>query len=74
MPDTPGFTDPQEVVRARKKFVAIHRAKRRLMNRLADIDWEYDYLRPKLQKFENKVVTLGELPEPILVEDDTDTE
>lgn len=37
------------LTRAQKKFLAIERAKMRLRNRLADIDYELDVLMPALQ-------------------------
>lgn len=33
-----------------KKLVTIARAERRLKNRLADIDWEFDVLTPSLER------------------------
>jgi hypothetical protein len=72
MSDTPGMTDPAEVLRNRKKLVAIRRAERRLQNRIQDIDWEYDVLLPEVRAFEKKVVTVGKLPEAVLVKDAND--
>ena len=36
--------------RAQKKYLAIERAKRRLMHRLEDIDWELDELQPAAKR------------------------
>lgn len=36
--------------RAQKKLLAIRRAERRLLNRLADIDWEYDVLLKEIEQ------------------------
>lgn len=36
--------------RAQKKLLAIRRAERRLLNRLADIDWEYDVLSKEIEQ------------------------
>jgi hypothetical protein len=36
--------------RQEKKYIAIQRARRRLENRLADIDWELDVLLPQLKE------------------------
>ena len=69
MPDIPGTSDPDEVKRARSKYVAIRRAQRRLENRLADIDWEYDELRPGLRALEQRITVVGELPEFSVTED-----
>jgi hypothetical protein len=38
------------VSRAQKKFITIERAKRRLQNRLSDIDWELDVLTPQVEE------------------------
>lgn len=72
MSDIVGMSDPDEVLRQRKKFVATMRAVRRHENRMADIDWEFDVLRPKTREFEKKVVTLGELPTFALETNDDD--
>ena len=66
MPGIPGVSDPDEVHRARKKLIAIRRAERRLKTRLADIDWEYDNLRPELREFEQTMTVVGELPEFVI--------
>ena len=63
MPAITGSSDADEVKRARAKLLAIRRTERRLRNRLADIDWEYDVLKPELQEFESTITTVGELPE-----------
>jgi hypothetical protein len=62
MPDVPGFSDPDEVKRARSKFVTIMRYKWRLHQRLATIDWEADVLTPQLRAFEKTTTVVGELP------------
>ena len=55
--------------RNERKLLAIERARRRLENRLADIDWELDVLAPKvaslreLEKAEDVTVEAGEPPE-----------
>lgn len=64
-----GQNDPDEVHRARRKYLAIKRAERRLRNRLADIDWEYDTLKPGLEALERHIVTVAELPEFTVTED-----
>lgn len=65
-----GHNDADEVKRARAKYLAIRRAERRLQNRLADIDWEYEVLKPGLSALEQKITVLGELPEFSVVEND----
>ena len=40
--------------RAQKRYITIQRARRRLENRLADMDWELDELEPDVKQ-------LGEL-------------
>ena len=47
--------------KAKKKFVALKRAERRLQNRFNDIDWEYDVLRPAVKELEASA-TEGKLP------------
>ena len=69
MPDIVGTSDADEVKRARAKYLAIQRAKRRLENRLADIDWEYDVLKPGLAQLEKHITVVGELPRFEVVED-----
>jgi hypothetical protein len=70
MPDIVGTSDADEVKRARAKYLAIQRTKRRLENRLSDIDWEYDTLKPGLMALEKRITVLGELPTMEIVEDD----
>jgi hypothetical protein len=73
MPEIAGTSDSDEVKRARAKYLAIQRAKRRLENRLADIDFEFDVLKPGLQALEKRITVLGELPKFEVVDDeDTD--
>ena len=64
-----GQNDADEVKRARSKYLAIKRAERRLRNRLADIDWEYDTLKPGLLALEQHITVVGELPEFTVTED-----
>lgn len=64
-----GHTTPDEVKRARAKYLAIMRTKRRLENRLADIDWEYDTLKPGLEQLEQHITVVGELPEFTVTEE-----
>ena len=56
--------------KARKQYIAVKRAERRLINRLNDIEWEYDVLKPELERV-NEELTKGILPEFQLVEDTT---
>ena len=56
--------------KARKQYIAVKRAERRLVNRLNDIDWEYDVLKPELEHL-NEELTKGNIPEFQLVEDTT---
>jgi hypothetical protein len=72
MPSEIGNTDADEVKRARAKYLAIRRAQRRLENRLRDIDWEYNDLKPGLAALEQRISVLGELPSFSVVEDDGD--
>ena len=72
MPDIVGQGDSEEVKRARAKYLAIMRTKRRLENRLADIDYEFDVLKPGLQALEKRITVLGELPKFEIAEDDGD--
>lgn len=74
MPDIPGVSDPDEVKRTRAKYLAIKRTERRLRNRLADIDWEYEELRPGLRALEQRITVMGELPAFAFVEDEEPTE
>jgi len=59
-----------ELARAKKKYIAIKRAERRLKTRLEDIDWEYDVLLPSLSKLEIAASEQLELPEFIIVDED----
>lgn len=49
--------------RAQKKLLAIRRAERRLLNRLADIDWEYDVLLKEIERMKDleqtEVIEIG---------------
>lgn len=72
MPEVVGTSDADEVRRTRSKYLAIKRAERRLRNRLADIDWEFDTLKPGLIALEKRITVLGELPSFEFVEDDDD--
>jgi hypothetical protein len=71
MPEISSGGDADEVRKARAKFLAIKRTERRLMNRLADIDWEFDELKPQLAAFEQTTTIVGALPE-FTVEEDAD--
>lgn len=51
-----------ELARAKKKYLAIRRAERRLQNRIADIDWEFDVLIPEVEKLGLEIAKTGELP------------
>lgn len=51
-----------ELRKAKKKLLAVRRAERRLINRLADIEWEEEELLPEVEALE-KQVAQGELPE-----------
>jgi len=62
VPDIPGVSDPDAVKLARAKYLAIQRTKRRLENRLADLEWEYEVLRPGLLALEKRITIVGELP------------
>lgn len=70
-PEIAGTSDSEEVKRARAKYLAIMRTKRRLQNRLADIDYEYDVLKPGLQALEKRITVLGELPSFEIADDDS---
>jgi hypothetical protein len=70
VPEIAGQSDSEEVKRARAKYLAIMRTKRRLENRLADIDYEFDVLKPGLQALEKRITVLGELPKFEIAEDD----
>jgi hypothetical protein len=69
LPDIVGESDPDQVKRARAKYLAVKRAERRLRNRLDDIDWEYDTLKPGLRALEQHITVVGELPEFTITED-----
>lgn len=56
-----------EQSRNEKKLLAIERAKFRLKQRLEQIDWEYDYLRPQINEFKGKA-QLPELPSEVIVD------
>ena len=56
-----------EQSRNEKKLLAIERTKFRLKQRLEQIDWEYDYLRPQLAEFKG-AAQLPELPSETIVE------
>lgn len=56
-----------EMARARKKFVTVMRYRRRLENRLADIDWELDELAPLVVELEESGVN-GLIVDTTLVE------
>lgn len=71
-PDNPGVSDPDEVKRARAKYIATMRAIRRHQNRMADIDWEYDTLKPGLKQLEQTITVVGELPSFHIIEDEHD--
>jgi len=62
VPEIVGTSDADEVRRARAKYLAIQRTKRRLENRLSDIDWEFDELKPGLLALEKRITIVGELP------------
>jgi hypothetical protein len=53
--------DKNEVAKAKAKVTAIKRAERRLINRLNDLDWEYDVLKPELEALQHDLAR-GELP------------
>lgn len=55
-------TAGNELVRARRKLVAIERAKFRLQQRLEAIDYELDVLKPQIEELERQALQ-GELPE-----------
>jgi hypothetical protein len=74
VPEIAGQSDSEEVKRARAKYLAIMRTKRRLENRLADIDYEFDVLKPGLQALEKRITVLGELPKFEIAEDDGDNQ
>lgn len=47
---------------AKRKFLAIRRAQRRLYNRLNDLDWEYEVLKPELKELD-AAITEGNIPQ-----------
>ena len=53
-----------ELARAKKKLLTIRRAERRLRNRLADIDWEFDELLPEVEKL-NELAAKNKLPKKL---------
>lgn len=53
--------DEHELVRARKKFVTYQRYKKRLEDRWAMIDWEYDVLLPMTKDLETAILE-GKVP------------
>jgi len=59
-----------ELARAKKKYIAIKRAQRRLQSRLSDIDWEYEVLLPEVAALEEAAANNLELPEFTIVEDE----
>ena len=59
-----------ELARAKKKYVAIKRAQRRLESRLSDIDWEYEVLLPEVAALEEAAANNLELPEFTIVTDE----
>ena len=58
-----------ESKRFERKFLTIRRAQRRLMHRLADIDWEFDELQPELAELRSISTKQNELP-VFVVEDE----
>jgi len=52
-----------ELARAKKKFIAIKRAERRLETTLANIDWEFDVLLPQVEQLGVAAAEQLELPE-----------
>lgn len=64
-----GSNDADAVKLARAKYLAIKRAERRLRNRLADLDWEYEVLKPGLIALEQHITVVGELPEFTVTEE-----
>ena len=61
-----------ELMRAKKKLVAVRRAERRLKTKLEDIDWEFDVLLPEVDQLGINAAELLELPEFIVEEEDED--
>ena len=62
-----------EMLRAKKKLIAVRRAERRLMTRLGDIDWEFDYLLPEVAAMELAAAERAELPEFIVEDENKNT-
>jgi hypothetical protein len=52
----------QDLNKAKRKLLAIRRAERRLQHRLDDLDWEFEVLKPELERLEEDAAQ-GELPE-----------
>lgn len=59
-----------ELIRAKKKFIAIRRAERRLKVALENIDWEFDELLPEIAALEEQATKKGELPQFIIEDED----
>lgn len=59
-----------ELVRAKKKYIAYKRAERRLKTRLEDIDWEFDVLLPELAALEQQAIEKLELSQLIVEDED----
>ena len=53
---------------AKKKYLAVKRAERRLRNRLADLDWEHEVLKPELEALDRQIIQ-GSMPTFELVEE-----
>lgn len=67
-----GESDTNELLRARRKKVALERAKFRLRQRFEAIDFELDVLQPQLEALEESAAQ-GQLPViSILDEDEED--
>lgn len=54
--------DEHELVRARKKFTTLRRYEKRLQDRWAMIDWEYDVLLPQVKELEQAFLE-GKVPQ-----------
>ena len=74
MAEQVGTADPDEVKRARAKYLAIKRAEWRLRQRLDTIDYEYDVIGPGLRALEKRITVLGELPEFTISDETVDGE
>jgi hypothetical protein len=59
-----------ELVRAKKKLVAVRRAERRLQVALENIDWELDILLPEVEQLGVSAAEFLELPEFTIEEDE----